>query len=865
VKIDRTLLVAGLLAVALPAAATAAEHPRLFFKGADVADLRARAGSSHRVIADGLKGGVAEYHGSNVAQSGVVSWPGRTFTLGDRRDIGNSLVVFAFTAQLDGSPETLALAKRWLLSVAGFATFDLDGERDLVLSHLVGGVAVAYDILHPQLTEAERTKVRDALSREADRLMAAGQSGLWWETSYTQNHNWINHAAVGLAGLALDGESPRARAWTDYAAANAAKISSAISGVVDGTWHEGWSYLAYGLHWHLPFVEALRRSGGPDHTDLPLLRGIGAARAYAQIPEAPHTFVLASGDFFGFNLDEGLLALRYAASRFDDRVAQLAADRWQDGTPRKTFAPEANQQVFEFLFYDPSVPAADPATLPLDWFGADLQAAVFRSGWEKGATIFALKSGSFGGRSTWERLGAGDAAPGALNFSHDHADDNGFYLYANGAWAAPEAQGYYIGHADSPGPQANQTVFHNSMLVDGQGQLGSGVRPSGDNGQSYGWFFEREGSIPFRASSRSFGFATGDGARLYARELGVQRWDRHALFLDREHVVLWDVLEAAQPRAFTWLSHFTGSATQEGRWIRGRGENGQALGVAMVAPAGAAVSFATQAPVKAEKFVADGSFTVAEVKAPAAARTAFLTALVPVADAAWGSRPSVEALDAARPEVGLVLAKGGRRTVAVFGGAAGQGVSAGGVELAGLAGVAASEGGAPDRALLVRGSSLAQDGKDLLRVEGGTDLLEADGLSGAEVVLSGSELKAARVWAPNASRVLWYGDEVPFRREGEHVAIQLGVALAGAAPVGAVEAGSSASASGSGSDDRDAVAGDHVQGGGCGSAGPGDFVAVAAALGALYLLGRARRRAAVVEVRSLPPRRRKRDDLDDAA
>jgi hypothetical protein len=851
VRFERTLLVAALVAAA-PAAALGAEHPRLFFGAGDVGALQARAQGSHQQIGDGLKRGTAEFHDTTVSTNADARWSsGRVLSMGDQRDIGNALVVFAFTSQLDGSPASLAVAKGWLLTVAGWGSFDLDGQHDLVQAHTLGGVAIAYDMLHGSLSDAERNLVRSAIVREADSLMAAGKSGIWWSSSYTQNHNWINHAAVGLAALATEGEvdAGRTSAWLGFAVENAKKIAGAIGGIGDGTWHEGYAYLSYGFQWHLPFLEALRRSGREDLTALPVLRGLGAARAYGQLPEAPHTYVLSSGDFSSYTNDEGLLGLRFAASRLGDGVAQAAADRWAAGTPRKVYAPEANQAVFEFLFYDASVPAADLASLPLDWHGADQGAVVFRSGWDKGATLFALKSGTFGGRSVWEKLAAGDPGVGALNFSHDHADDNGFYLYANGAWAAPEAQGYYIGHRDSPGPQANQTAFHNSMLVDGQGQLGSGVRERGDSGQSYDWFFQREGKLPFHASSDHFAFATGDGAKLYPSGLGVTRWDRHALFLDRKHVVLFDVVQASQPRSWSWLSHFTGAASQDGRWIHGVGQNGQALGVAVVAPQDVTMGFTTAAPVKANKFVTDGTFARAEVKTAPVAETAFLTALVPTPDAAWGSRPQVEPLDASRPEAGLTLVEGARQAVALFS-RDGAAVSAGGYALTGLAGVVENQGGAPQRALLVRGSALTKDGKDLLRVEGGTQLLEADNLSGDEVALTGTKLQGARLWAAKATRVTWYGQQLQFRRDGEYLLVDLPTVLEGQQAAGGesplvAEGGGSSGSSGAG--------------GGCGSGGSGNLVAIVLVLLALGLLGRARRRRAAVPVevpRHEEPRRK---------
>jgi hypothetical protein len=851
VKFERTLLIAALVA-ATPAAAAAADHPRLFFGAGDVGALKARAQGSHQQVGDGLKRGTAEFHDTTVSTNADARWSsGRVLSMGDQRDIGNALVVFAFTSQIDESPASLAVAKGWLLTVAGWGSFDLDGQKDLAHAHTLGGVAIAYDMLYGSLNDGERQRVRDAIAREADALMAAGKSGIWWSSSYTQNHNWINHAAVGLAALAVEGEVDAARtnAWLAFATENAKKIAGAIGGIGDGTWHEGYAYLSYGFQWHLPFVDALKRSGREDLTALPVLRGLGAARAYGQIPETPHTYVLSSGDFSSYTNDEGLLGLRFAASRLGDGLAQAAADRWMAGTPRKVYAPEANQAVFEFLFYDPSVSAADLASEPLDWYGADQGAVIFRSGWDKGATLFALKSGPFGGRSVWEKLAKGDSGVGALNFSHDHADDNGFYLYANGAWAATEAQGYYIGHRDSPGPQANQTAFHNSMLVDGQGQLGSGVRDRSDNAQAYDWFFQREGKLPFQASSQHFAFATGDGSKLYPGNLGVNRWDRHALFLDRKHVVLFDVVQAAQPRSWSWLSHFTGAASQEGRWIHGVGQNGQALGVAVVAPQDVSMGFTTSAPVKANKFVTDGTFASAEVKTPAVAETAFLTALVPTTEAGWNDRARVEPIDPARPEAGLTLLEGtgggAREAVALFA-RDGAATSAGGYALTGLAGVVENQYGTPHRALLVRGSALTKDGKDVLRVDGGTQLLEADNLSGDEVALSGTKLKSARVWASKASRVTWFGQQVQFRRDGEYLVVDLATVLEGQQAAGG-ESPLVAEAPGSGSSSG---------GGGCGSGGSGNLVAIVLVLLALGLLGRARRRRATVPVEV--PRREER-------
>ncbi|MFY0530549.1 heparinase II/III domain-containing protein [Archangium gephyra] len=565
--------------------------------------------------------------------------------------------------------------------------------------------------------------------------------------------------------------APPSPGWS-FATGNARKVKRVLDLVTDGLWHEGFGYVTYGLSWHLPFVSALERVTGTNVGDLALVKAMPRALAATQLPERPYQSVLLHGNFYAISKDMGLMPLRYAAMRYRDPVAQAAADTWLRGTTFSSYAPELNQRVFEFLFYDASLRASDPRTLPLDWYGDNQQVAVFRGGWDKGSLLFALKNGPYGGMAGWQWLKSGMEPRGTLNISHDHADDNGFYLYGQGSWLAPEAPGYYIGHSGSPGPAANQTVFHNSLTIDGVGQLGEGVRDRSDSAASYGWYLERKGGIPFFGSSEHFGYTIGDGASLYASSFGLRRWDRHALFLDRKWVVLRDVVQASRPHVYRWSCHFMNGASREGGWLHGRGENGQALGVAVVAPEAFDVSFTEQRPVHIQKFNATGAVTNAEVKpTTAAANVTFLTALVPTPESAWASRPVVKALDARTPDAGLKVTEGTSTVYALFNDLPGQSRDAGGFRLTGLAGVVRYEGTTPTRALLVQGTSLSDASRTLISHADAIRVLEADGLATETVRLSGNGQGTPRIHAPRATRVLWNGVEVPFHREGDAIVV----------------------------------------------------------------------------------------------
>src|SRR5258708_5696314 len=159
----------GVLAIALGPVSASASHPGLWYAASDLQQLRDRKTGTHAPIYDPLRQGTEYFLGSTISPSGRVTWPGtgRTLDLGDRRDIGNSLVVFAFVSDLADDVTYFALARTWLLAVANFGGFDLDGTHDLVQGHLLAGVAIADDIPAPSLSFPERQLGLSPLAQNA--------------------------------------------------------------------------------------------------------------------------------------------------------------------------------------------------------------------------------------------------------------------------------------------------------------------------------------------------------------------------------------------------------------------------------------------------------------------------------------------------------------------------------------------------------------------------------------------------------------------------------------------------------------------------------------------------------------------------
>jgi hypothetical protein len=184
---------------------------------------------------------------------------------------------------------------------------------------------------------------------------------------------------------------------------NLAKLKLALGPISDGTYHESFGYEGYGLSMSLPFWTALARTGA-DYTDMGILRGLGKHLLYNEIPDVPRQVILPAGDFSGWSNQQQVEIARYTAARFRDPLAAAAAKRWLDAGPRTTNVPDLWYEVFEFLYYDPTVVPADLHAQPLDADFPDMGGAILHSSWDKGD--LAALTGALAGVSARNAAGA---------------------------------------------------------------------------------------------------------------------------------------------------------------------------------------------------------------------------------------------------------------------------------------------------------------------------------------------------------------------------------------------------------------------------------------------------------------------------
>ena len=790
-------------------------HPHLFFNANDTAALRASAQTTHSEVAQHITSVLATHLGD----------PAPTTTdYDDPRFFGQAVAVWAFAYQMTGNTQYAEKARVSLMTYLGWSDWGFGeiqalGEPDLTSGHFLLGVACAYDWVYDYLSADERAQVSARLGLEADR-MAKGLPNAWYVVQYMQNHNWIDTAGLGLAALALQGEDTRSAGWLALAEGNLQKVSSALNTIADGTWHEGFGYEVYGIGISLPFWTALARTGA-DYTNIGILKGFGRMWANVQIPDAGKQTLLVHGDFSGWPDQSAVEILRYGAGKFKDGLAEAAAQRWV-ASGRTHYVFDLWYEVFEFLYFDPSVKAADLHAQPLDMEFTDLGASTLHSSFDPGDLQVGFKAGPYGGRSNFARMSKGGAPGGLLSWGHDHNDDMSFWIFGKGVWLAPEAAGYDAGNNSAGQWQynANQTNYHNGLLVDGQGGLGD-VRANDDNG-GLPWFFNRDAQeLTPTTGTADYSLAGGRGAGLFDASIGITRWDRMILLARHRYVLVRDDITAAAAHEFDWLCHFQKGANVDtaSGWVQGLDNGGQTLGVRVVSPAAWSATTGTQTASLMNLFDPSNQTAYVQVSpATRAAQAQFLTALVPMATSDWAARPRIDALAAGDEGAGAVVSPGSALEERwIFNRLGGPIKTAGDLVLQGLAGVAVrNAAGAPIRAALFgQGSVADQNGARVLLASTSARSIEAD-LQGTTLVVTGDGIADFHALSPLATAVTLNGKAVTASLAGGVVSWS-GATSSNGGGSGGVDGGTG---SGGGTDGGTGVT-DGGSGGGSGGGGGG--------------------------------------------
>jgi hypothetical protein len=511
----------------------------------------------------------------------------------------------AFAYQLTGDPRYGEAGKEWLLNFASRPELSRkQRSADFDAANMMFALSLGYDWLAELLDEPQRQLVRSALVHMAGPMMASANGFLSNQEpdlirgSLGNNHTTRTHGLFGLTPLVLLYEVPEARDWLDAEIQLQRDRLLPSAWAPDGEYIDAWDHFESALEDSTPFLEALRRMGGENLFVDPMLRN-----RFAGIPR-----------YWLYGLERrltgasGLYSWLALAGALKDPVAQWTALR--DSKLSKV------DEIFGYLFYDPSVAAAPPVDPP--------------------GSVYWPYSGMVKMCTDWDP-GHGILVPFRCGpeIGKDLGDQNGFRLHMNGEWllqrlpdahklAAQPAEfswDLYAWFRGSPAenvliPDPDDDGDYSSYRHTGKVLLKGGIQfaqypPMKGREFNRQWLSRQE--MPKRGELRvvhlgdALDYVCGEAHRAYY-SVQPRLWVRHILFVKEggnglaPYILVCDEAEAdGDPQTFAWQihPHFPIKPEPGGIDVDGRASS---LDVRFLLPAdGVMIEKQTPAPIEKER------------------------------------------------------------------------------------------------------------------------------------------------------------------------------------------------------------------------------------------------------------------------
>lgn len=565
-------------------------HPRLFLNPSRAAQLRAdfsRTGGDIQKRADQLVGrrppnpSSAEEMGTGArGMGGRMAGRGRMGAGQGRMgganemwwqmNVGSNLPVLALAYVGTGNRAYFTSAVDWARTSCQYPHWGSgpQADNDLAAGYLLLGVATVYDWLYKDLDGGSREALRSCLADRGRRMFEKSGSS-YWSSWYLQNHMWVSLAGLGAAaGALLDdpasgGEAAR---WMALCLDKFRHVDSLLQ--PDGASQEGITYWSLGMDGLLRFWALAEDLLGEKPTS-PWWKNTGYYRSYLSLPRNAWT---ADNDVVNFADCTGTdwvgpdyILFRLAEMNRDSHIEWLA-----EQTKSVSHCERFGACWLDSIWRDRTLKPEPPAGLPTMRRFTDMDIVSSRSDWSGNESLVAFKSGP----------ALGHRASGMTNSEiggpHAHPDANHFVVFGDGEWLIRD-DGY----------RAKQTGDHNTLLVDGRGQIGEGRE-----------WFDTEAQLRAKAnpkilaatSSPAMDYMAGDAASAYPAQSGLRRFVRQLVFLKPDVLIVADDIQASSPRNLELRFHpeFAASADSTGAYIS-KGEK-SLLRIEPFEPAGTQVS-----------------------------------------------------------------------------------------------------------------------------------------------------------------------------------------------------------------------------------------------------------------------------------
>jgi peptidoglycan/xylan/chitin deacetylase (PgdA/CDA1 family) len=430
------------------------------------------------------------------------------------------LKLLAFAYALTHDEKYLKRAVPELEFVLEDQDWHTDHSEALVMAGYMSMLGMVYDWMYDGLSAEMRARIRATIVEQGFRpLFASAEAHEWWTFWYRCNWGAVIYSQVGIAALSILGEEPQAADVVRLCERKLWQYTEALGD--DGGWGESGSYGMYAWSNATQFMDALSTVG---HTDL---------FANQKVSHLANWFITVLDPSFRKFIPFADCTQSANAGNVLFRLAREYRDGDAQWAARKMSA-SGSRDFLSFLWYDPSLAAADPERLPLDTLFPSISWSALRSRWDDPqATLFALK----GGQCDWD---------------HHHHDGNSIVLYAYGE---PLLVDFFYPRTITWGITAQA---HNTIAVNGKDQRGA-VKLAGCRGKP-----DHRTVVSDLISTPWYARLVGDASLAYDQE-DVKSFVREVMYLRNtgpadppDYFVMFDDAQAASPMPMDWLLHSYG-------------------------------------------------------------------------------------------------------------------------------------------------------------------------------------------------------------------------------------------------------------------------------------------------------------------
>jgi hypothetical protein len=431
----------------------------------------------------------------------------------DGRVVRDNMINYAFGYLISGKKEYLQEAKRWMLCAASWDPNGSTSDRsnDEASRAVLEGLGIAYDWLHDEFSPQEREQLLKSIVSRGEEMHTLITKTIKMETNPYDSHGWNKVGILSQCALAIYGDHQIAETWLTHNLRLLMGRWPAWGGV-DGGWAEGVYYQAPYIERFLRPASALKKAVGVDLYSHPWFKNGIYFLFYGWAPGTP-------GAEFG---DKWPGPPEATAVMNTQRLALAKQNPYLQWYVDMAGGVLPSPNVPEGFLWTGRIEPKPPVDLPQAHAFYDVGFAVMHTNISDPGDniVFNFKCGPYGG------------------MSHSHADQNTFNISAFGQRLAIDSGYYdYYGSPHHYG-WTRQTMAHNSILVNDQGQA---ERAAGT------------GDLTGFITSEYYDYVGGEAGVAYQGKL--DRFHRQIIHLRPGYYVLADDLQGPENASYDWLLH----------------------------------------------------------------------------------------------------------------------------------------------------------------------------------------------------------------------------------------------------------------------------------------------------------------------